>query len=187
MARPNRTKQAVLGFLTWGQMSGYDIKRAVEGSISNFWSESYGQIYPILSQLEAEGSVRKKTVETEGGRPRNVYTITAAGRQDLRRWFTEPTPPLSVRHEPLLKLFFGNQTDAHTNVARIEEFRRIQVNALDKYAGIAARLRKDAAESPDLPYWLMTLRYGELEGRARLQWCDETLATLRKIEKENRS
>ena len=33
MSRLNRTTQAILGFLTWGPMSGYDVKKAVEQKI----------------------------------------------------------------------------------------------------------------------------------------------------------
>jgi DNA-binding PadR family transcriptional regulator len=47
MARVNGTRQVVLGFLTWRPMSGYDIKKIVEQSVSNFWSESYGQGWPV--------------------------------------------------------------------------------------------------------------------------------------------
>ena len=44
MARSNRTRYTVLGTLTHGPMTGYDIKKFIESSINNFWRESYGQI-----------------------------------------------------------------------------------------------------------------------------------------------
>jgi hypothetical protein len=42
-------------------------------------------------------------------------------------------------------------------------------------------LEASASGQPDLPYWLMTLRYGESEARSLIGWCDETLSTLREL------
>ena len=42
--REVKSKYAILGMLSIEPMSGYDIKKEVEKSISNFWTESYGQI-----------------------------------------------------------------------------------------------------------------------------------------------
>jgi len=184
MAKPNKTQQAILGFLTWGPMSGYDIKRNIEASIANFWSESYGQIYPMLRQLEAEGLASCRRDRTGGGRPRNVYSITEAGRVQLREWLAQPTAPPPSRNEELLKLFFGRLADPADNVRRIEDYRAQHEEDLDRYAAIRERL-EGAAElpgaAPDVDYWLMTLRYGELDAEARLRWCEETLARLREL------
>ena len=44
MAKENKSKYAVMGVLSICPASGYDIKKFMECSTSNFWSESYGQI-----------------------------------------------------------------------------------------------------------------------------------------------
>ena len=108
MSRSGRTGQALLGFLTWGPMSGYDLKKVIDGSISNFWSESYGQIYPVLKKLEAEGRVTCREGQ-EGGRKRNVYAITEAGSAELDAWLAEPPEDQPSRNELLLKLFFAER------------------------------------------------------------------------------
>ena len=38
-------------------MSGYDLGQNIRGSVGFFWNESYGQIYPNLKKLAAEGLV----------------------------------------------------------------------------------------------------------------------------------
>jgi DNA-binding PadR family transcriptional regulator len=162
-------------------MSGYDIKKTIEGSISNFWRESYGQIYPILRRIEAEGLATCSRRASEGGRDRNVYSISEAGRADLRRWLSEPTPPPRLRNELLLKLFFGRQGDLAAHIGTLEAHRREQLEALERYSQIQAELEAEASGQPDLPFWLMTLRYGESDARARIGWCDETLSTLREL------
>ncbi|MGH9601902.1 MAG: PadR family transcriptional regulator, partial [Terriglobales bacterium] len=47
----NTTRFALLGLLSLGPQSGYDLKKRMEQSIAHFWSESYGQIYPTLRRL----------------------------------------------------------------------------------------------------------------------------------------
>src|SRR5918999_5504170 len=107
--REIKSKYAILGMLSIEPMSGYDIKKEVETSISNFWTESYGQIYPVLRKLIGEKLVTK-TVESEAGKPdRHVYALTAQGRKELRRWLREGFAPKIQRNEFLLKLFFGEE------------------------------------------------------------------------------
>ena len=50
----NKSRFAVLGMLSMGLETGYQMKKHVEENLGHFWSESYGQIYPILGQLRAE-------------------------------------------------------------------------------------------------------------------------------------
>ena len=57
MARINKTQYAILGFLSFEPMSGYDIQKLAKESIGYFWQEGYGQIYPVLKKLLAHGLV----------------------------------------------------------------------------------------------------------------------------------
>ena len=53
--------EVLLGLLTIAPMSGYDLGQLIQDSIHYFWRESYGQIYPSLKQLSAEGFVTGKS------------------------------------------------------------------------------------------------------------------------------
>ena len=57
----NKTKYAILGVLDTFPGSGYDIKKYCDKSISYFWNENFGHIYPVLKQMENEGLVSKKS------------------------------------------------------------------------------------------------------------------------------
>jgi DNA-binding PadR family transcriptional regulator len=185
MQRANRTMYFVLGFLTWGPMSGYDIKKAVEQSTANFWCESFGQIYPILRQLTERGLAARSPQDerSKGGRERQAYRITERGREELHRWLLEPTEAPRVRHELLLKLFFAREVAPEVAREHVESFRRHHVELLSRYRGIRARLEREHTGSADLPYWLLTLRYGELEREAVIAWCDEALASLAALDR----
>ncbi len=178
MAQPNRTKSALLGFLSWGTLSGYDLRNVIEGSISNFWTESYGRIYPMLAQLAKEGLATRIETETEGGRPRNLYEITPAGRAELDQWLREPTVLRPPRNELLLKLFFGARTDLDVSVQLVEDHRANLEGELEQDTEIRERLEAAEDAPDDRRFWLMTLRSGELEAQAQLTWCDEVLNEL---------
>ena len=74
-----------LGILSFGKMTGYDIRKlAFEGRFSHFCEAGYGSIYPALSQLTEAGHVTFLE-EVENGKPtRKVYSITAKGRDALK-------------------------------------------------------------------------------------------------------
>src|SRR5947209_14383873 len=132
MAKENKSRYAMLGMLSRGPMSGYAIKKAIEQSVANFWNESYGQIYPILKQLADEGLTTSHAEKQEGKPERYVYTITEKGREELRRWLTEPIEHLVERNELLLKLFFGTQGSVADNIKHVQQFRELQAQLLHK-------------------------------------------------------
>jgi PadR family transcriptional regulator AphA len=176
MSAPNRTKLALLGFLSWGPLSGYRLKQLIEISISNFWTESYGQIYPMLRQLEREGLAKAHV--SKGGRGRTTYAITEAGRAELARWLTEPAAPRPPRNELLLKLFFGRYAKPAELRRHLEKFRAERVAEAARHRGTRKMLESIPDPPPHLPYWLLTLSYGESEVAAQLRWVDAALATL---------
>jgi DNA-binding PadR family transcriptional regulator len=69
----NRTRFAVLGFLTIRPLSRYDMKVTIQSSIRNFWSGSAGQLYPALRELSSEGLAIRQ------GRIRLVSPATGFG------------------------------------------------------------------------------------------------------------
>lgn len=177
--RVNRTRFAILGYLTcWGPMSGYDIKKALEGSASNFWAESYGQIYPILRRLEEDGLAKPKASPRGEGRGRRVFEVTTAGRKAFDAWLAEPTEPGTVRNEFLLKLFFGKRLSTDALREHLERHRAQQVEFLRGYQDLRRHLESALSTKEDFPFWRITLRYGERERQAQIDWCDETLDEL---------
>lgn len=169
----SRSKYAVLGLLTLGPMSGYDLKKVAEQSIAHFWSESYGQIYPTLKQLVSEKLAVVKEESGNGARARQVYTITAKGRQELAEWLKERPQQDPPRMELLLKLFFARQADTEAAAKHVADYLAGQRATQERYAGIRRSLGKHHRDNPDLPYWLLTLRFGELITEAHIRWAEE--------------
>jgi PadR family transcriptional regulator, regulatory protein AphA len=174
----SQTKYAVLGLLTLGPMTGYDLKKKSEQSLVHFWHESYGNLYPRLAELEADGLVTSRRQRRERAPDATVYQITASGRRALAAWLRAPAAPERTRSEVVLKVFFGAHVPLQVTVDRMSAYRAQQEGVRDTYAVIERRLRDELDTIPDAAFHLMTLRRGQLLTDARLRWCDETLDAL---------
>jgi PadR family transcriptional regulator AphA len=177
------TPNALLGLLSLGPMSGYDIRQLIPRSIGYFWSESYGQIYPGLKRLAAAGLVEKETKRQKGKPDRHVYSLTAEGRARLKDWLKLPVADVVPRSELLLKLFFGAHVSPSVNREHVMVFLETQEKTLKTYAAVAKALLREEANDPQLPYWLMTLSFGRHRSAALVTWCKETLKELERLER----
>jgi PadR family transcriptional regulator AphA len=182
--RSSTTPYAILGMLHFRPMSGYDIRKEAASSIGHFWSESYGQLYPALRRLAASGLVRRRTSRT-GPRDRQVYEITPAGRRALAAWRREAPRSEPVRSELLLKLFFGDRDSPGPEMGWIDAVLARESASLRRFRQIRAILRRQS-DHPGLPFWLVTLSYGEHRSRAVVRWCRESKASLRAMDRAGR-
>src|SRR3989442_13387821 len=99
----NTSRYAILGVLSRRPMSGYDVKKLIDRSIAHFWSESYGQIYPILNRLAAEGLAERRRERQRRKPDRHGYSLTSKGPAELLRWLALPPPLQPVPSEVPLK------------------------------------------------------------------------------------
>jgi PadR family transcriptional regulator AphA len=179
MPPPAKSRYALLGALSIAPMSGYGIKQLFERSIGHFWQESYGQIYPLLKQLAAEGLVERITEQRPARPERHVYQLTEAGWAALRAWVAQPVEEYGrPRSELLLKLFFSRHIPPALVREHLVRYRELQQAALAQLSALEAALRAERRQDPDRTYWLITLRHGVHAGQALIAWCDEALAML---------
>lgn len=181
--REKASRFAVLGMLALGSKSGYDIKKAIAESTSNFWSESYGNIYPVLRKLLAEGAIRSVGDAAQArSRHKQLYGITANGRRMMEDWLRQPAAPRPKDDELLLQLFFGWLISPGDSLALLKTSREHHVRLLTKYDGIRKFISMHSASKEQKTYWLATLHYGEAISHALLKWCDVTERELRTLE-----
>jgi PadR family transcriptional regulator, regulatory protein AphA len=180
--RESTSRFAILGVLGFGAMSGYDVKKLIERSIAHFWNESYGQIYPILNRLAAEGFAARRREKQRGKPDRQIYSLTVKGRQELARWLAIPARQEPFRNELLLKLFLGAEAPVAETITQIEHYQANQRAFLETYLGIERHVRQELAGHPQLPFTLVTLHYGQHRCRAMLAWCEESIRALKRLE-----
>ncbi len=177
-------KYALLGFLNYGPMTGYELKQYMDGSTSNFWNAKLSQIYVALKALEQEGWVRS-SIKTQEQRPdKRIYTITAEGRSGLQKWLAEPPTEVSQRKDTfLLKLFFAAQTDKESTLALLRMQKNLHQRQVDFYRTetsqlIEGILKRSPSLQKDGIFWEATRRVGELHEEAYLRWLTETIKIL---------
>jgi DNA-binding PadR family transcriptional regulator len=174
------TDFAILGILTHGAQSGYDIKKHISGSIGYFWQESYGQLYPALRKMVKQGLLTMYVEKNEGKPDKKIYQITPTGRESLQSWLKKPIESIpKLRHELLLKLFFGIESTPQINMNHVSEYKAKCSAYLEELKQIKSIIEKEN-ESPARIYWLITISNGEHCLGAEIAWCNETLITLSK-------
>lgn len=180
MPHINTTQYALLGIISLKPMTGYDIKKFIDQSISFFWSENYGHIYPVLKKLEREKLVSKQVKHTTGKPAKNIYSITEKGRQMLTDWLAAPVQKEIYRLEILLKLFFGYWADINTMIDKVKIHKHTAEKNLEAFSAIEQHINTEhhISQKNKPPYELLCLNYGKHYYRAVLKWCDETLNIL---------
>jgi len=179
--RSSSSMEVLLGLLAIEPMSGYDLGQTIRVSVGHFWNESYGQIYPNLKRLAAEGSVTAK-IERQKGKPdRRIYSITQKGSERLVKWLAIQPQPEIPRNEFLLKLFFGNRIPTEVLIAWLDRMVDAESAVLRELTRVEQQEIAQYQRHPGAPYWKMAARFGQLELKAHLKWAEETLAELRSM------
>jgi len=177
----NQTAYVVLGLLAIeSNQSGYDLRKTIQGSVGYFWGESYGQIYPTLKRLAAEGLIvsRKSPPSAKRQRQRQEYSITAAGHARLKDWLAIPYRDDPPRNEFLLKLFFGREAASDVSIRHIREFQDKLRRLLSTLQQMETIGRAKHSNNPHFPYWMLTHTFGVAQIRSALEWSESALAML---------
>jgi len=176
-------KHAILGFLSYASLSGYDLKKAFDRSVRHFWPADQSQIYRTLSQLSKQGLVEQEVIPREGRLDLKRYHITKAGQGELEQWLSVPLPDQDTREPFLVQVFFGGKlTDEQVLLVLERERQRIE-ERLKTYAQVYEQsvAQPSVQESPrENFYGLLTLEFGLLSGRSYLTWLDGAIDRARK-------
>lgn len=178
---------AILGFLNYAPMSGYDLKKAFDASIRHFWPADQAQIYRTLKELMQQGWVTVEVVPQAERPNRKVYHITEAGREELRRWQRSPADPENPRVPLLVKVFFAGGLSDEEAIALLESYADAMRDRLEAYARIPQQSGHyaEAIRAPrEVLFWALTLDYGIRLTRAGLEWAEEAIRNIRKLKEE---
>jgi PadR family transcriptional regulator, regulatory protein AphA len=158
------TEYAVLGLLTWGEKSGYDLQKQAEQSVGYFWTPAKSRIYAVLPRLVEAGLVRRRDVAQMRRPNKQLYRLTRAGEDALRRWIAEePLEPETSRNTLLVKLFFGELAEPEAALGHIRQ-RRAEAEQLK------AEIEAIDSEGRDDLYPRLTRLYGLEYAKAIIRW-----------------
>ncbi|MET9392854.1 PadR family transcriptional regulator [Streptomyces sp. NPDC006624] len=177
-------KYAVLAALLEGEASGYELSKVFDVSLANFWASTPQQLYRELERLTRDGLIRARVVRQERRPDKRMFTLTEAGREDLRAFAaTPPRRPTAIRDELLIKIQAMDTADPEAIRALIEERAAWARGKLARYQRVRDRLLAGRDEEEYLreaervgPY--LTLMGGIAFEEENLRWCARVLAVV---------
>ena len=178
---------AILGFLSYGPFSGYDLKKAFDASIAHFWSANQSQIYRTLAKLSEQGWVTVEVIEQEDHPDRKSYHITESGRAALHHWLITPIPFEHTHSAALIQTFFAGQLE-NAEILLVLEQRaqtlKLLLQTLSQLPEKSASYIQLIHSPREVFFWTMTLEYGMMLTQARLRWTEMVMQRLKQEEEK---
>ncbi|HEY1642112.1 MAG TPA: PadR family transcriptional regulator [Streptosporangiaceae bacterium] len=164
----NPTAAALLGFLAGGELSGYELTKAADEIIGDFWHVTRSQVYRELASLSERGMI---VPAGTGPRARQPYRITEAGREAFAGWVARQPQLEQIRYPLLLTMAFGTWLGAD----RLLEFAAAHRPAHEERLARYQSLREDRGLDS---YQKATVAFGIRYEEAVLGWMGELPAIL---------
>lgn len=165
----------ILGFLMYGEMSGYDLKQYMAKSTSNFFDASFGSIYPALKRLEAKGFIISREV-VDCGKYKKLYAMTDAGKLDFGNWLEQPIEFTKTKLDHLVKIFFLGFLSKEKAIQQLRGFIAKVELALERLTESRPKIQ-EKADMFQFPIFV----YGISYYRFIIDWSNDLLRELNKI------
>ncbi|AQZ67949.1 PadR family transcriptional regulator [[Actinomadura] parvosata subsp. kistnae] len=167
-------RHAVLGLLSEGPASGYDLMKTFDVSLANVWPATQSQLYSELGKLADAGLV---DVVAEGPRGRKEYAITEEGLAELRRWVTDVPPTRVMRSDMLLRVFFLAQVSPEQARTYLRGLAEEAAKSLEHMESIRPFVESGADNLS--VYGRLALEYGLRLAKSQKEWAEWAEGTIR--------
>lgn len=174
---------AILAALRHGESSGYDLAKAFDVAVANYWTATPQQLYRELDRLTRDGLVVAEVVEQQKRPNKRVYSLTDAGRAALRRFCAEPPRPTAIRDELLVQLEAMGQSDigavrTHVGARLAASADKLAAYERDRDVLLDGRDEADLLASGEPLGRYLTLARGIAFEQENVRWCQFALAAL---------
>ena len=167
---------ALLGLIRMKPRSGYGLVKLFRTTPMGRFSGSPGAIYPALKSLETNGLIQGEVERPDSLRPRRVYTVTATGGRQLRKWLSKPVTVEDIAFdEPEVTLRFSLM-EGMLEHEEIASFLKTFADVCDEYASSMEVHLSDPEMSL---HGSLALQGGIDAYRARAQWARHALRRIR--------
>lgn len=174
------SQDVILGMLMKEALTGYQIKQLLEGVFSNFFSSSYGTIYPTLARMEKEGLITKENVLQDGKPNKNLLNITPKGRDHFNAYLLAPLEADSTRKSDfMMRLYFGEFVGYDKILIWLRQAQEESQNKLDHL------LEQYSLHQDEMhPAQIICIQIGIEEYKAKLATIAEGVIRLEKLVQE---
>ena len=177
-------KHGILGLISNGSKTGYEVMTVFRDSLNHFWTAQTSQIYRELRAMSKLGWISETRVPQTGKPDKNVFSITPAGHEELLRWLRANNLPTGFRNPFLLKTFFMGELPVEENLAFFRAFRNASVFPEGgRQVSANAEMYQQAVNNPEKAvYWRMTIAFGKMYEQMQREWCDYCIRELENIQ-----
>lgn len=176
-------RDAVLTALLAGEASGYDLAKAFDASVADFWTATPQQLYRELERMEADGFISARLVRQDKRPNKRLFSLTDAGREALFQFTAEPPKRTAIRDDLLVKVQAVDSGDIAAVRAAVAEQLERSREILVRYERMRVRLLDGRSEADHLakaervgPY--LTLLRGILFEKENVRWAKQVVAVL---------
>lgn len=172
----------LLGKLMDRPWHGYDFQRVLSSVVGPVRQVSWGTIYPLLRRLEKGGFIERVSngVETEDGRGRQHYAITATGRERFL-YLMQADRCNDPDYRTTFRVMVGNFSRVNAEVRKhiVEGY----VGKLSAIASHAEAMSKIVAKVPEMPdadrnNILLSLAHDRFLAEADREWVQRQMAAM---------
>lgn len=169
----------ILAALSVQPLSGYDLsKRFVDDGC--YWKASQQQIYRELAKLEDQRLITSETISQDGRPDKKLYNMTHLGQEQLREWVAQPSEPMPIREDLLVKVMAGHLVPRPVIVEELERRRQIHLQMLSERQAMHQQRCQNWDELPlQEQCFCLTLQRGVRYETEWVAWCDQALQFFR--------
>ncbi|WP_043262777.1 PadR family transcriptional regulator [Streptomyces sp. CT34] len=177
-------RHAVLAALLDEELSGYQLTKAFDLGVANFWHAQPQQLYAELTRLEKDGLITGREVVQETRPNKRLFQVTDAGLAELERFTATATKPSFIRDDLLVKVQAADHVDTGKLLAQLTERAAFAGAKVDLFGKLLHTMRGDRSEEEFLrhgerigPY--LTCLRGLAFEQGNRDWCERTITILR--------
>jgi DNA-binding PadR family transcriptional regulator len=177
-------RHAVLAALLDGEYSGYELAKAFDVGVANFWHARPQQLYSELAKLEKLGLVTGRQVVQETRPNKRLFRVSDAGVAELQRFAAVASKPSFIRDELLVKVQAVDRTDTAPVLDQLEERASAAEAKIQLFSELLRRMRGEMGEREFLrrgerigPY--LTCLRGLAFEEGHRDWCRRVAEVLR--------
>ena len=155
-----------MGMVLDNALTGYDIKKEIEAGVGNFYTASYGSLYPALKRLTDKGYLAM-TEKLQGNRTKKYYEATELGKSAFFEWLSSPFNSNSSSDSLLARIYFFSELPDDIRKQQLQEFELYHQQILRKLQSMEKKL----SLSTDSDYFeLSTLYLGLQHLQDSIRW-----------------
>ncbi|MEU0354459.1 PadR family transcriptional regulator [Streptomyces cyaneofuscatus] len=168
---------AILGFLCDTPLHGYELRKHLTALIGHVRPVPESTLYPAIKRLEKAGLLARETQPGATAAPRQVLTLTEAGRAELRERLASPArADITDENRWFVLLAFLRHLSEPS--AQAEALRRRLVFLEEPASFFYDGDRPLRAEELEDPFRRGVLLIARATGEAELRWLRTTLESL---------